>query len=126
VSKRTKSNILLSLASFIELSDGKLSDKYDLEERIKRTVSNFIARLKSNHGIRQDDIRSILLPIGFENSELDQTWLLSMDSFGEKRGAIAHSSAQVQQPLDPATMSNTVNHLLNELRVIDEKLKKIN
>lgn len=126
VSKRTKSNTLLSLASFTELNDGKLTDKYDLEERLKRTVSNFIARLKNNHGIKQDNIRSILLPIGFESSEIDQTWLLSMDSFGDKRGDIAHSSAQVQQPLDPATMSSTVNQLLNELRIIDEKLRTIN
>ncbi len=118
---RTKSNVLLSLASFHE---GTIKE-FDIEKRINKALSNYINNLRHNHGIKEDNILSILLPIGLEHNDIDTTWLNTISSFGTNRGEIAHTSAKVQSPLDPPTLKNTINQILSEIRIIDEKLRKI-
>ncbi|WPR77701.1 HEPN domain-containing protein [Algoriphagus sp. NG3] len=118
---RTKSNVLLSLVSFHE---SKITEQ-NIETRVNNALSTFIYSLRHNHGIKEDNILSILLPIGFEYSEIDVTWLNTITSFGTSRGEIAHTAAHVQQPLDPVTLKSTVQQVMSEIKIIDEKLKRI-
>lgn len=118
---RTKSNVLLSLVSFHEF---KITEQ-DIEIRVNKALSTFIYTLRHNHGIKEDNVLSMLLPVGFEFSEIDTTWLNTITSFGTSRGEIAHTAAHVQQPLDPATLKTTVQQIMSETKIIDEKLKKI-
>lgn len=118
---RTKSNVLLSLVSF---HDHNINEP-DIEIRVNKALSTFIYNLRHNHGIKGSNILSMLLPVGLENSEIDATWLHTITAFGTSRGEIAHTSAKVQQPLDPATLKTTIEQIMREIKTIDEKLKKI-
>lgn len=119
--RRTKSNVLLALVTFCASS---LSD-LELENRINKALSLYINKLRSNHGIKERNIVDILLPIGIEHSTIDPTWLVTMTDFGKKRGVVAHSTAIVQQPLDPVTLKATIHLILAEIKKIDEIILKI-
>ncbi len=116
---RTKSNVLISLVSFHEHS----IREQDIELRLNKALSTFIYNLRHNNGIKEQNILTMLLPVGFEFSEIDTTWLNTITSFGTSRGEVAHTSARVQQSLDPITLRSTVQQILSEIMIIDEKLK---
>lgn len=119
---RTKSNVLIALVSFCEANLKGLS----LEDRIHTALTSHINRLKMNHGIKEKNLCDILLPIGLEYSQIDVTWLSMMSSLGADRGKVAHSTVTVQQPLDPATLKNTLLLILSEIKNVDEAVKKLN
>lgn len=118
---KTKSNVLLSLVSFHET---KIAD-HGMDVRVNKTLTSYIHGLRQNHGIKESNILSILLPIGIDIDEIDGTWLNTISSFGQNRGEIAHTSATVQQPLDPATIRTTIGQIMSEIADIDVKIKKL-
>ncbi len=118
---RTKSNVLLALVSFCE---NEVSGQ-ELEDRINKALSSYIHKLKKNNGIKEKNLLEILLPVGIEYNQIDTTWLNIMTSFGTNRGEVAHSTATVQQPLDPSTLKSTVALILSEIKKIDKEIKKI-
>lgn len=120
-SNKTRSNVLLALVSYCEHT---INEK-ELEVRINKALTLYIKALKENHGIKEKNLLEILLPVGIEYSAIDTTWLNTMTTFGSNRGEVAHSTASVQQPLDPVTLKDTVTLILSEIRNIDEKLKNI-
>ncbi len=81
----------------------------------------FQGRLRDNHGIKKDNISKLVGPVGILLGSLDDTWLADMETFGARRGAIAHtSSLGIQQPLDPQTQYDFVNtNLLQGILVLD-------
>lgn len=118
---RSKSNVLLSLVSFC----GDDIHSKELEDRIHKSLTFYISKLKKNHGIKEKNILDILLPVGIEYNSIDATWLNTMTSFGTNRGEVAHSTAAVQQPLDPVTLKNTITLIMTEIKKIDQEIKKI-
>lgn len=118
---RQKSNVLLSLMSFncVEYKE------QEVEKRINKALTSYIHSLRNNHGIKETNILNILLPAGFEYNDIDTTWLGTINSFGANRGAVAHSSAKVQQPLDPVILKSAVTQIIREMKNIDEKFKGI-
>jgi hypothetical protein len=128
--ERKKSACLLGIMSFVatELNWEKESEtnRNSIEFRINKSVSHFIAKLNKNHGIKSDNIKSLLLPIGVENSELDQTWLNTMDSFGSTRGGIAHTTHSVQNQIDLKTEKDRINiYILPTIDTLDQTIRKI-
>jgi RiboL-PSP-HEPN len=100
----------------------KISKKIDLAlESFKRVISQ-------NHGVKEDHILALLLPIGIDSDGLDPAWLATMNTFGENRGEVAHKSAtsyRTVQPPDPATELNTVKQITHELLKIDELINNL-
>ncbi|WP_071187291.1 HEPN domain-containing protein [Trichormus sp. NMC-1] len=100
----------------------KISKKIDLAlESFKRVISQ-------NHGVKEDHILALLLPIGIDSDDLDPAWLATMNTFGENRGKVAHKSAtsyRTFQPPDPATELNTVKQITEELLKIDELINNL-
>lgn len=121
-SNRKQSNVLLALASF---HDGKISER-TLEDKINKIVQSFINKLRKNHGIKEENINNMLLPIGLDSSDLDATWLNTMNSFGSNRGDVAHRSVRVQNLLDPVTLKNDIHNILQGIKDLDIKLKQLN
>jgi hypothetical protein len=78
---------------------------------------------EDNHGIRERNLLSLLLPIGIDHNSLDPTFLANMDSFGKLRGAAAHTSSRsgVRSAADPADEFNRVLSLMQGIQVIDER-----
>ena len=58
----------------------------------------------------------------------NNTWLADMNTFGEKRSLVAHTSATsymtIQTP-DPANELNTVTQIKNKLLRIDELINNL-
>jgi len=128
MSNRQKSNCLLSVMAFcsaeINWDNIQNANKEKLDFRVNKVVRHYIDRLDKNNGVKAKNIRNILLPIGVEEHELDETWLNIMDSFGATRGMIAHSTIRVQTPIDLVTEKNNINqNILPEIQRLDELLK---
>ena len=98
----------------------------DLDSRIKDSKNRFNVYAKNrNHGIREKNILTLLLPMGVSQSGIDQTWLSTTDSFGRSRGETAHVSNQVTNLPDPKNEFDIVNQILEGLSDIDLKLLEL-
>jgi hypothetical protein len=94
-----------------------------LRDRLKMVRDQYVRQVRvENHGIREKNILSILLPAGILESDLDRTWLATVDSFGAQRGETAHRSGRTQQPPDPAQEVLTVRTIVAGLAPLDAKL----
>ena len=127
---RKKSSCLKSILAFcsgdINYEKKKVAERNSLEFRVNIVSNHFLALIKKNHGIKKDNILNLLLPIGLEISEIDETWLTTMDNFGAKRGEIAHHTFAIQNPIDPLTEKKLINDIIiPELNNIDKILIKI-
>lgn len=95
----------------------------NLDQRIERAKNRFNSYAKgNNNGIREENILRLLLPVGISETDIDETWLATTNSFGQRRGDIAHTSNQVYTPPNPEDELNTVNLIVDGLRDIDSRL----
>lgn len=92
---------------------------------IERAHQQYRTRLSKNHGIREENLLGILLPLGLEGSDIDTVWLATTDAFGARRGETAHTAITVQQPLDPQTERKTVEDIVDGLGALDKTLTKV-
>jgi hypothetical protein len=97
-----------------------------IEARVEKARNAFSmkARVK-NHGIREENVLGLLLPVGIRLSELDQTWLSTIDSYGRSRGETAHSAGRTQQPPDPVSEVATVRQLIQGLKGVDALIARL-
>ncbi len=127
-SLRKRSNCLKSVVSFSgdKISFDNDGNAHDIRYRINKSANHYLSSVAKNHGIREKNILAILLPLGIEHHELDNTWIGVMDAFGANRGKIAHTSYQVQQPIDRNTQVNIINNqIVPEIIRLDEIVRKI-
>jgi hypothetical protein len=108
-----------------ELTDKYLKEKYTnqsdhLDAAVIAANNTYQYRLIQNHGIREDNILSLLLPVGFKVTEIEQAWLSQMNSFGKIRGETAHTSFAPTKLVDPKTEQTTVSQLIAGLQQIDD------
>lgn len=96
------------------------ADKNTVDEIIQVATTQYMKRHGENHGIREENLRRLLIPIGVDFAELDATWLTNISEFGKKRGEVAHKTIGAQQAIDPLTEFNDVKNLLVGLRKLDE------
>jgi hypothetical protein len=127
---RKKSHVISSMNSFcnfdLENSRHSKSDKENIEYRINLNVLQFKRIIFANHGIKRENILNLLLPIGIEINEIDDSWLNTMDNFGSDRGKIAHKKHSIQNIIDPESIKNEIyNNILPELKLLDFKLIKL-
>jgi RiboL-PSP-HEPN len=97
------------------------------KDRIFKAKNNYNIYLKSkNHGIKEEHLQAILIPIGIDLFSLDPVWLNTLTSFGKIRGAVAHTSSyRLQNLLDPASEEAKVNQIIVGLVALDEQIKKL-
>lgn len=128
-SSRAKSHCIKSVMTFVgaDISYENDINSNNLQYRINKTITHYQrAMVDKNHGIKEKNILKILLPLGIELNELDQTWLSVMDSFGSTRGLIAHNSFTVTQTIDRNTELNKIKNLIiPELTNIDKMISKL-
>ena len=96
------------------------------EKEINAAVSSFFDTLKKNHGVKEQDLLTMLYPIGLRLRDMDNAWLATMDSFGLQRGTLAHQSIKTQQPLDPETEYKRIrSEILSGLKKLDRKISRL-
>ena len=94
--------------------------------RVHRVVAQFSTTVRDlNHGIKEANIIGMLYPIGLTETDLDATFLNTLDSYGQNRGLSAHQSIKAQQPIDPVTELKMVNDLIREVQKLDLKLQAL-
>lgn len=97
------------------------------DDRINEAFGRFNNKIRRlNHGVRELNILSMLLPIGVEASMIDATWLSSLDTWAHERGDLAHqSSGKVQHKLDPKLEYKKVQKLLTGFKDVDLLISRI-
>jgi hypothetical protein len=100
-----------------------LSSRPKTKESIKQTVqialNQYISIHNDNHGVREENLMKMLLPIGVRRDDLDETWITNLNEFGKRRGEVAHKAVKVQQQIDPLAEFNDVKSLLAGLDKLD-------
>ena len=61
-------------------------EKTRLEEIIDGAQRAFFAKIDNNHGVKEEDVLRLLLPLGVPPKKIDQSWLNTLNSFGVARG----------------------------------------
>lgn len=125
---RKKSNCLLSVMTFCakDIIWDNSPDKNKIESRINRTVIHYINLLNKNHGVKSKNIRKILLPLGIEEGDFDQTWMNVMDDFGKKRGSFAHTTHSIQAQIDLQTEKNRIDvQIVPEISRLDNIIRAL-
>ena len=97
-----------------------------VNEIVELAQLQFTKKLKNNHGIKDKNFKTLIVPLGIEINELDATWLTNLDSFGTRRGDVAHKSAHTQGTINPQDELNAVSNILIGLEELDRKIHKIN
>jgi len=106
----------------------KWNRKIKLVGRISKCANSYRHIIETNHGIKEENLLKLLLPIGIEADEIDDIWLAAMNSFGEERGSVAHSSGsnyRTKTLPDPKTEMDKINNVLEGLKVIDTLLDQL-
>lgn len=112
--------VITSLLAYMEYAKEKT-----LTDRINAAVKNYNNIVDGNHGIKKRNVVSLLCPIGVEPNSLNVVWLNTLDSFGGKRGHVAHSSFRVQTPIDPVNEISEIKQIIDEIKNLDKELRKI-
>ena len=103
-------------------------DKIKLSDRIDVAMNIFSYAVKNNHGIKEDNIHRLLLPIGIELDELDTTLIADLNSFAKERGEVAHLSAskyRTKQQINPKEELTRVKSIIARLIDIDRLIDKL-
>lgn len=94
--------------------------KAGVDKVIQNTLDQYMHILRTNHGIREENLKNIFIPIGIRFVDLDPTWLIDITSFGKDRGEVAHRSNKAQQAIDPKTEYERVKVLIIGLGELDQ------
>ncbi|WP_339856674.1 HEPN domain-containing protein [Pseudohongiella acticola] len=114
----------LNNEQIIELAK-KRNIKDSVDEIINLAQNQFARKLKDNHGVKDKNFKTLILPTGVDISALDPTWLTSLDSFGAKRGEVAHNTKRVQGSINPRDEYDLVRNLLSGFESLDREVQTI-
>lgn len=93
------------------------------DDTVSKAVNAFLYRLKQNHGIKEQHLRNILLPLGINHQALDTRLIAACNQLARKRGQFAHASFKAHQPIDPKTERDNIHmNILPELKKLDRRL----
>lgn len=109
----------------IELARARKKINDTVEEIIDQAQAQFIQQLKNNHGVREKNLKMLVLPTGVDIEDLDNTWISNLDDFGKRRGDVAHHTKTTIGSINPEDEYNRVETLIKGLRDLDNKLKEV-
>ena len=87
--------------------------------RLSQVRSKYSEQLDTNHGIKTDNLSRIFSPLGYSIKPKFNTLLVSLDTFGEKRGLFAHNSSIVSAQAELASEFADVDSLVTALSAFD-------
>jgi RiboL-PSP-HEPN len=92
-----------------------------LDLLMDKVINQYRKIVKDNHGIKDKNIKRLVMPLGISITELDQVWLSSMTTFGSIRGLYVHSSRiGIRNIPDPFSEKSTVDSLLPGLLQLEQ------
>lgn len=119
---------LLSLTStnLYIIKDHKNKDsEIDFKTRVKGFFSKYIALVKENNGIKANNVYELFWKLGVSKDAIGDNLLSLLDSYGTKRGAIAHTGRLAnKQLLNIKDEKNSVRQLIEEIEKFDSYIDK--
>lgn len=109
----------------IKIAKSRKNMNESVNEIVDLAQTQFTRRIKENHGIKDKNFKTLILPTGIDFSKLDQTWLTNLDNFGSKRGDVAHKSKTAHDTINPKDEYELVKKLLAGLLDLDREIIKI-
>jgi hypothetical protein len=101
-------------------------DKLKITKKVDIVIRCFKSVIDQNHGIKETNLLKLLLPIGIDSDDLDKVWLANMNTFGEERGEIAHSSGiKTKKTPNPADELERVKQIIQELEKVDQLITNL-
>ncbi|MFC9425380.1 HEPN domain-containing protein [Streptomyces sp. NPDC056987] len=95
-----------------------------LEARIQTARSDLHRYARNqNHGIKEKNLLRMLLPIGFQETEIDSGWLSATETWATARGDTAHKTSKLQVQPNPQNELKTVTVVLEGFREIDAQME---
>ena len=86
-------------------------------------IADYRKEIKSNHGLKEDNIKKLFGPLGYRTDDFDSTFISTLSSFGALRGETAHMSVnKTQQPLDQNTELKRIKDLLKGIADFEDVL----
>lgn len=71
---------------------------------LEKAVETFSGQIGRNHGVKEKNLLTMLLPLGLDTRRIDNLWLKDMSDFGSRRGTLAHKRmGAIKSVLDPFT-----------------------
>lgn len=90
-----------------------------LGTKLDSAMRSFAYSISQNHGIKEENLLRLLLPVGIALDDLDTVFVADMNSFSELRGEAAHSSASARRRIDPSDDRAVVQSITSGLMRID-------
>ena len=109
----------------IEIAKSRNNIKDSVEEVINLAQTQFIKKVRDNHGIKEKNFKTLILPTGIDLCDLDATWITNLDNFGGLRGEVAHKTKRATGQINPQDEYNQVKSLLVGLEQLDRKISDI-
>lgn len=99
-------------------------NKDSVEEIINFAQNQFSTIIKENRGVKERNLKALILPTGIDIDALDQTWITNLDNFGSLRGQVAHNAKRTTDQINPKDEYDNVTALLKGLKDLDILLLK--
>jgi hypothetical protein len=123
----TPSRVVIGLLAFSgrqhSLPSSSLKDPpggLDVQECVQKAQAVWREAHRRNHGLKEENLLRLLLPLGIPASGLDSTLVSDLSSFGAARGEAAHTSAtRVTQYVDPESELKRAKQLAIDLGKLD-------
>jgi hypothetical protein len=109
----------------IEIAKSRNNIKDSVEEVINLAQTQFIKKVRDNHGIKEKNFKTLILPTGIDLCDLDATWITNLDNFGGLRGEVAHKTKRATGQINPQDEYIQVKSLLVGLEQLDRKISDI-
>lgn len=95
-----------------------------LDKLAEQAINEHIAAVYENHGIKTKDQNNLCLPLGISVHAFDHVLSQNLNSFGEKRGKIAHGF-RMSQIVPKAGCLQSVQSLTGLLLPLDQEIVRL-
>lgn len=102
---------------------GKLKDS--IKELVENAMKQYQHVHAKNHGIKEDNLLRLVLPVGVRKDDLDDLWITNLNEYGKSRGDFAHKTAKAHQQIDPRKELQDVTALLVGLMQLDRLVTEL-
>lgn len=112
-----------NLASLL-MEHNRIEKNEPIETKLYKIVADYRNDVKNNHGIKEDNIKKLFQPLGYRIDNFDALFLSTLESYGEKRGEIAHMSIKhTQQLLNKNDEYNKIEEILMGIVDFEQVIK---
>lgn len=98
--------------------------KDSIDEIIDLAQAQFIQKLSCNHGIKEKNLQTLILPTSIVFEDLESSWVADLNNFGSLRGEVAHKAQNTTREINPSDEHDLVKKLMIGLKELDSRLEE--